>query len=78
MIKQPDGVPQAYLKILVCLKWQKKWFSNIFYSAQAQDQLAQLKSYLCTNFIDDYFDGTSLTKDKGTPTLDENLISKNR
>ncbi len=65
------------LKILVCLKWQKKMvFKHIFYSAQAQDQLAQLKSYLCTNFIDDYFDGTSLTKDKGTPTLDENLISK--
>ena len=47
-----------------------------FDSAQAQDQLAQLKSYLCTNFIDDYFEGTNLTKDTGIPVFDEYLIKK--
>ena len=31
--------------------------------------ISSKKSYLCTNFIDDYFDGTSLTKDKGTPLM---------
>ena len=77
MIKQPDGVPQAISQNTCMFKMAKEnGFQTYFYSAQAQDQLAQLKSYLCTNFIDDYFDGTNLTKDTGTPAFDEYLITK--
>ena len=72
MIKQPDGVPQAISQNTCMFKMAKEnGFQTYFYSAQAQDQLAQLKSYLCTNFIDDYFDGTNLTKDTGTAAFDE-------
>ncbi|MFY4788145.1 phosphoethanolamine transferase [Aliarcobacter butzleri] len=77
MIKQPDGVPQAISQNTCLFKMAKEnGFQTYFYSAQARNQLAQLKSYLCTNFIDDYFDGTNLTKEASTPALDEYLITK--
>lgn len=51
-------------------------FQTHFYSSQAQDQLAQLKSYICTKWIDDYVDGTSVTKDIDEPALDTFLLDK--
>lgn len=77
MIKQPDGVLQAISTNTCLFKMAKEnGFQTYFYSAQAQKQLSQLKSYLCTKWIDEYIDGTSLTKDIDTPALDEFLITK--
>lgn len=53
-------------------------FDTYFYSAQSQDQLAQLKSYLCPKYINHYTDGTAVTHDVDTPALDEFLLTYNR
>ncbi len=77
IIKRPDGVPQIISTNTCLFKMAKNnGFSTCFYSSQAQDQLAQLKSYLCTNWIDNYLDGTSRTKDVDKPALDKFLIDK--
>ncbi len=76
MIKRPDGVPQIITTNTCLFKMAKgNGFKTHFYSAQAQDQLSQLKSYLCPKWIDSYVDGTSVTKDIDTPALDEFLLS---
>lgn len=76
MIKRPDGVPQIITTNTCLFKMAKQnGFTTHFYSAQAQDQLSQLKSYLCLSSIDQYVDGTSVTKDVDTPALDEFLIN---
>ena len=51
-------------------------FSTYYYSAQSQDQLSQLKSYLCLKWIDEYADGTEETNDIDRPALDEFLVKK--
>ncbi len=77
IIKKPDGVPQIISTNTCLFKMAKNnGFQTYFYSSQAQDQLAQLKSYICTKWIDDYVDGTSVTKDIDTPALDTFLINK--
>jgi len=75
MIKQPDGVPQIITTNTCLFKMAKNnGFSTHFYSAQAQDQLSQLKSYLCLKWVDEYTDGTEKTKDIDRPALDEFLL----
>lgn len=77
MIKEPDGVQQAISQNTCLFKMAKEnGFQTYFYSVQSQGQLTQLKSYLCTKWIDDYIDATSVTKDVDTPTLDEFLLTK--
>ncbi|MCD6172254.1 MAG: sulfatase-like hydrolase/transferase [Sulfurimonas sp.] len=75
MIKKPDGVPQIISTNTCLFKMaSNNGFTTHFYSAQAQDQLAQLKSYLCPKYIDNYIDGTAETKDVDTPALDRFLL----
>lgn len=75
MIKRPDGVPQIISTNTCLFKMaSNNGFTTHFYSAQAQDQLAQLKSYLCPKYIDNYIDGTAETKDVDTPALDRFLL----
>lgn len=77
IIKEPDGVPQIISTNTCLFKMAKNnGFETYFYSAQAQGQLAQLKSYLCTKWIDKYEDGTTITKDIDTPTKDQFLVDK--
>ncbi len=77
IIKRPDGVPQIISTNTCLFKMAKNnGFKTHFYSSQAQGQLAQLKSYICTKWIDDYIDGTSVTKDIDTPALDQFLLDK--
>ncbi|AXH11861.1 phosphoethanolamine transferase [Halarcobacter bivalviorum] len=77
IIKRPDGVPQIISTNTCLFKMAKNnGFQTYFYSSQAQDQLAQLKSYICTKWIDDYVDGTSVTKDIDKPALDTFLLDK--
>ncbi len=77
IIKRPDGVPQIISTNTCLFKMAKNnGFKTHFYSSQAQDQLAQLKSYICTKWIDDYIDGTSVTKDIDTPALDTFLLDR--
>lgn len=77
IIKRPDGVPQIISTNTCLFKMAKNnGFQTHFYSSQAQDQLAQLKSYICTKWIDDYVDGTSVTKDIDKPALDTFLLDK--
>lgn len=77
MIKRPDGVPQIISTNTCLFKLAKNnGFKTYFYSSQAQDQLAQLKSYMCTKWIDNYSDGTSVTHDIDTPALDQFLLDK--
>ncbi len=75
MIKRPDGVPQIITSNTCLFKMAKKnGFTTHYFSAQAQGQLSQLKSYLCPSSIDQYTDGTTVTKDIDRPALDEFLI----
>jgi len=75
MIKKPDGVPQIISTNTCLFKMaSKNGFETYFYSAQAQDQLAQLKGYLCPSYIDNYIDGTAKTKDVNTAALDMFLV----
>ncbi len=75
MIKRPDGVPQILTTNTCLFKMAKNnGFQTHFFSAQAQDQLAQLKSYLCSKWIDGYTDGTTVTKDIDIPAKDEFLL----
>ena len=75
MIKRPDGVPQIITTNTCLFKMAKlNGFETYFYSSQSQDQLSQLKSYLCPKWIDKYIDGTSKTQDIDIPALDEFLI----
>jgi len=75
MIKKPDGTPQILTTNTCLFKMAKNnGFNTQYYSAQAQDQLAQLKSYLCLKWIDSYVDGTAKTKDVDKPALDEFLL----
>ncbi|MFV0563244.1 phosphoethanolamine transferase [Malaciobacter mytili] len=77
IIKRPDGVPQIISTNTCLFKMAKNnGFETYFYSAQAQGQLAQLKSYICTKWIDKYEDGTTIAKEIDTPTRDEFLIDK--
>ncbi|WP_404318187.1 hypothetical protein [Malaciobacter canalis] len=77
IVKRPDGVPQIISTNTCLFKMAKNnGFQTHFYSSQAQDQLAQLKSYICTKWIDDYVDGTSVTKDIDKPVLDTFLLDK--
>ncbi len=77
IIKRPDSVPQIISTNTCLFKMAKNnGFQTYFYSSQAQNQLAQLKSYICTKWIDDYVDGTSITKDVDKPTLDTFLLDK--
>lgn len=77
IIKKPDGVPQIISTNTCLFKMAKNnGFETYFYSAQAQGQLAQLKSYICTKWIDKYEDGTTITKDIDTPTKDQFLVDK--
>ncbi|PHR70381.1 MAG: hypothetical protein COA66_12410 [Arcobacter sp.] len=75
MIKKPDGTPQILTTNTCLFKMaQNNGFTTHFYSAQAQDQLAQLKSYLCLKWVNKYIDGTSKTMDIDKPALDEFLL----
>ena len=75
MIKRPDGVPQIITTNTCLFKMAKKnGFKTYFYSSQSQDQLSQLKNYLCPVWIDQYIDGTSKTKNVDIPALDEFLL----
>lgn len=75
MIKKPDGVPQI-LSASSCLfrLAKKNGFNTYFFSAQAQDELKGIKSYLCTNWLDDLQDGTLITKIKDKSALDIYLL----
>ena len=75
MIKKPDGVPQIISTNTCLFKMaSNNGFETYFYSAQSQNQLEQLKGYLCTSSIDNYVDGTSKTKDTEVPALDMFLV----
>ncbi|RXJ55311.1 phosphoethanolamine transferase [Candidatus Marinarcus aquaticus] len=77
IIKRPDGVPQIISTNTCLFKMAKNnGFQTYFYSSQAQDQLAQLKSYMCTKWIDNYKDGTTVTHSIDTPALDQFLIDQ--
>lgn len=77
IIKRPDGVPQIISTNTCLFKLAKKnGFSTYFYSSQAKNQLSQLKSYICTKWIDEYTDGTSVTKNADQPALDKFLLDK--
>ena len=75
MIKEPDGVPQIISTNTCLFKMAKQnGFTTHYYSAQSQNQLSQLKSYLCLKSVDKYTDGTEQTKDVDRPALDEFLV----
>lgn len=77
MIKRPDGVPQIISTNTCLFKLAKNnGFETYFYSSQAQGQLSHLKNYLCMNNIDNYSDGTTVTKDTKLPALDKFLLDK--
>lgn len=71
IIKRPDGVPQI-LSTNTCLFKMAKdnGFNTHFYSSHSQDQLSHLKNYLCMKWIDEYADGTTVTKNPKLPTFD--------
>lgn len=71
IIKKPDGVPQILSTNTCLFKMAKEnGFKTYFYSSHSQEQLSHLKNYLCMKWIDDYADGTTLTKDSKLPALD--------
>ncbi len=77
IIKRPDGVPQIVSTNTCLFKMAKNnGFQTYFYSSQAQNQLSQLKSYICTKWIDTYASGTSVTNSINKPALDKFLLEK--
>lgn len=74
-IKKPDGVPQILSTNTCMFKMAKEnGFETYFYSSHSQNQLSHLKNYLCMSWIDNYKDGTTETKDRKLPALDEFLV----
>lgn len=62
MIKRPDGMPQILSTNTCIFKMAKEsGFDTYFYSSQAQDELKGIKSYLCTKYLDELKDGTTIT-----------------
>jgi len=76
MIKRPDGVPQILSTNTCLFKMAKEnGFETSFYSSHSQNQLSHLKNYLCTKWIDNYTDGSSVTNDAKLPALDDFLVN---
>lgn len=75
MIKKPDGVPQIISTNTCLFKMaSNNGFETYFYSAQAQNQLKQLKGYLCPKYINHYADSTTLTGNLREHTFDKYLV----
>lgn len=76
IIKRPDGVPQILSTNTCLFKMAKEnGFETHFYSSHARNQLAHLKNYMCTKWIDTYKDGTTVTNDEEKPALDDFLVN---
>lgn len=76
IIKRPDGVPQILSTNTCLFKMAKEnGFETHFYSSHARNQLAHLKNYMCTKWIDSYKDGTTVTNDEKKPALDDFLVN---
>lgn len=75
MIKKPDGIPQILSTNTCLFKMAKEnGFNTYFYSSQAQDELKSIKSYLCTNWLDDLKDGTTITNINDKSAYDIHLL----
>ncbi len=75
IVPRPDGVAQI-LSTNTCLfrLAKENGFGTAFHSAQCRDGLSNIKSYLCTRWIDRYSDGTTETGDIKKDALDDALL----
>jgi glucan phosphoethanolaminetransferase (alkaline phosphatase superfamily) len=77
MIYRPDGLPQILSTNTCLFKMAKEnGFKTHFFSSQSQDALSNIKSYLCTRWMDTYSDGSKLTGDIHHTDRDGNLLEK--
>lgn len=77
MIYRPNGLPQIISTNTCLFKMAKNsGFSTHFFSSQSQDALSNIKSYLCTRWIDSYLDGSSSAADIHHTDSDEKLLEK--
>lgn len=75
ILERPDAVEQILSTNTCLFKMAKEnGFETSFYSAQATDSLSNIKSYLCTRWIDSYSDGSSRTGEDKVDALDDILL----
>lgn len=75
MIKKPDGLPQILSTNTCIFKMAKEnGFDTYFYSSQANDELKGIKSYLCTKYLDELRDGTTITDTIDKSAYDIHLL----
>lgn len=75
MLYRPDSIEQIVSANTCLFKMAKEnGFKTHFYSAQSNDALSNVKSYLCPKWIDSYFDGSKSTKDTHKDALDITLV----
>ena len=74
---QPDSTPQIISTNSCLFKMAKlNGFETHFYSAQCRDGLSNVKSYMCTKWIDNYSDGTDTSGDIKIDAQDDVLLKQ--
>ena len=77
MLYEPDSTPQIISTNTCLFKMAKlNGFETYFYSAQSKDSMSNIKSYLCTKWMDHYTDGTEDTHEFKGSALDMFLVKK--
>lgn len=77
MLYEPDSTQQIISTNTCLFKMAKEnGFNTHFYSAQCSDGLSNIKSYLCTRWIDNYLDGSSETGEIKKDAWDNILLER--